>query len=88
MIKVVVLSVPGAFTDCSIREGTILFVGFTIVIIGKYAEQMNSNDVKIHEEAAAEIWTFSVIDDISAGNQDSRNRKFIFYLPFPARCLF
>lgn len=55
---------------------------------GKSAEHINSNDIKDHEEEAAEIWTFSGSDDISAGNQDPKGRKLLSLLPFPSKCFF
>lgn len=55
---------------------------------GKSTEHINSNDIKDHEEEAAEIWTFSGSDDMSVGNQDPKGRKLLSFLPFLTKQFF
>lgn len=55
---------------------------------GRPAEQTNNNDIKDYEEERTEIWTFSVIDDVSVSNQDPKGRKLIFSLLFLSKWFF
>lgn len=55
---------------------------------GKSAEHISSNDITDHEKEAAEIWTFSGSDDISAGNQNLKGRKLRSLLPFSPKWFF
>lgn len=56
-------------------EGQSLSLTVVAMRGGRPAEQTNSNDIKDYKEERTEIWTFSVIDDVSVSNQDPKGRK-------------
>jgi len=54
----------------------------------KSAEHINSNDIKDHEEEAAEFWTFSGSGDISAGIKSQKAESLSLSSRFPPNVSF